>query len=295
MPQPYCHHILATGALCQAAPLRNRDYCRFHLDQIGRRMRAARARAQHLPARLKLPLLEDPFAVQLAIMQVADAIVHNEIDVPRGRLLMSLLRLAGSNLKKMRDWEHEPLFVTHEGEEEYLEWPSFEQEHDLPQDLDLSLDPEVAFPVPSVPLNPTEGLNGAPEPDEALRARIRRALGEANESVPPVTADTVELMDIYEREGQEAADKFSQQLVRNDRRRERRRQRAHYEELARHRNIQMAARQMFEEQVAAGVLKPGMTEKEAWEALTGKKTEADRKPPQSETLIEELKASRARA
>src|SRR5271165_5208311 len=108
MPSPTCHHIHANGALCKSPPLRNRDYCHFHLDQIGRQLRAARARARREPVRLKLPLLEDPFAVQVALIQVADAVTHDELDVQRGRLLMSVLRLASRNLKTAREWSHDP-------------------------------------------------------------------------------------------------------------------------------------------------------------------------------------------
>ena len=242
-----CRHVHANGALCKSPPLHNRDYCHFHLDQIGRQLRAARARARHQPARLKLPLLEDPFAVQVGLMQVADAITHNEIDVPRGRLLMSVLRLASSNLKTARKWKQDPLFADGDTETAITEWPGFEQENDLPPDFDLSVDPEAAFP-----LNTTEGLSGVPEQDQAddsaLRARIREALGDAKTSTPQVTADQLELMDIYEREGQQAARKFSEQMVRNARRRERRLRRAQFEEQARHHNINIAARRLVEEQ-----------------------------------------------
>ena len=156
MPQPTCHHIHANGALCKSPPVRNRDYCHFHLDQIGRQLRAARARARHLPAMLKLPLLEDPFAIHAAITQIGDAILHNEIDVPRGRLLMSVLRLASRNLKMMREWQQEPLFAAEGNAETAItEWPTFEQENQLPPDFDLSVDPEVAFPAPQE--NPAAG------------------------------------------------------------------------------------------------------------------------------------------
>ena len=111
-----CRHVHANGALCKSPPLHKRDYCHFHIDQIGRQLRAARARARYQPASLRLPLLEDPFAVQVALMQVADAITHDEIDVPRGRLLMSLLRLASSNLKTARNWKQEPLFADADAE-----------------------------------------------------------------------------------------------------------------------------------------------------------------------------------
>jgi len=292
--QPTCHHVHANGALCQSPPLRNRKYCHFHLDQIGRRLRAARARARHQPARLQAPLLEDPFAIQVALMQVYDALAHGEIDAPRGRVLMGLLRLAAGNLQTMRDWEHEPLFVACEGEQEITEWPSFEQENELPEGFDLSLDPEVAFPppeeTPGAPHIPGVGICGN---DDVLRAKIRHALGEAEAYHPGVTADNVELMDIYQRDGQEAADKFADQLVRNDRRRERRRQRAHYEELARHHNIKQAARELFEYALRTGVLKPNMTSEEAWQTLRGMEDETLRKPPQTEAVIGEMKASAA--
>jgi len=268
MPQRHCRHVHANGALCKSPPLHKRDYCHFHLDQIGRQLRAARARARYQPASLRLPLLEDPFAVQVALMQVADAIVHNEIDVPRGRLLMSVLRTASRNLKELRDWDHEPVFAAGPDSREIIEWPSFEQENDLPPGFDLSVDPEVAFPPlqdsSGAPLNPSVGLSGddGVQPaanipgvevygvaaDAALRAQIRQALGEAKTPVPQVTADQLELMDVYDREGQEAARKFSDQMVRNARRRERRLRRAQFEEQARHHNIKIAARRLVEEQ-----------------------------------------------
>ena len=84
--------------------------------------------------------------------------------------------------------------------------------------------------------------------DSALRAQIRQALGEAKTPTPQVTADQLELMDIYEREGQQAARKFSEQMARNARRRERRLRRAQFEEQARHHNIKIAARRLVEEQ-----------------------------------------------
>ena len=269
MSQPTCHHVHANGALCKSPPLRDREYCHFHLDQIGRQLRAARARARQQKASLRSPLLEDPFAIHVAIMQLNDAVRHDEIDVPRGRLLLSILRFAERNLKAMRDWEQEPLFAAETNA--ITEWPTFEQENELPLDFDLSVDPEVAFPAPqgnstgtrgsgapyipgvgmygsdTDPLNPTAGLNETPV-DGALRAQIRQALGEAKAPTTLVTADSVELMDIYEREGQKAATKFADQMVRNDRRRERRLQRAHYEELARNHNIKLAARRLVEDQ-----------------------------------------------
>jgi len=265
--QRICHHILASGVLCKAEPLRNRNYCRFHLDQIGRRMRAARARARHQPSRLRLPLLEDQFSVQVALMQVADALACQTMDPQYARLLITVLRLAMTNLKSRQAWE-----FADEQEDAVTEWETFEQEHDLPAGLDLSLDPEVAFPPPEP----------EPEVDDPVRAKVRRALGDTEALVSPVTADQVELMEIYHNEGEEAATKFADQLVRNDRRRERQRQRARYQEMARNHSINSAAHKLFEDAVQAGILKPGMTPTESWQAIKGKDGEALRKPPLSE-------------
>ena len=86
-----------------------------------------------------------------------------------------------------------------------------------------------------------------PQPDLCAHA-YGRHWERPNCSAPLVTADQVELMDIYERQGEKAATKFADQMVRNDRRRERRVERAHYEELARQHNIKLAARKLIEEQ-----------------------------------------------
>jgi hypothetical protein len=198
MSTRHCHHVHANGALCKSPPLRNREYCHFHLDQIGRQLRAARARARQQKASLRSSLLEDPFAIHVAIMQLNDAVRHDEIDVPRGRLLMSILRFAERNLKTMRNWKQEPLFAADAATETVTEWPTFEQENELPPDFDLSVDPEVAFPTPQEsssgtrgsgapyipgfgmygtdtdPLNPTAGSSEFP--DGALRTQIRQRL-----------------------------------------------------------------------------------------------------------------------
>ncbi len=276
MSTPTCHHVLASGALCQATPLANRDYCRFHLQQLGRRMKAARMRARHQTMLLKLPLLEDLHSVQIALMQLADAIAYREIEPQPARLLTTVLRLAMQNLKSRPAWE-----FAGDHQASVSEWKTFEQEHDLPTGLDLSLDPEMAFPPPNQQnaagalLNPAVGLSGN---DDALRARVRRALGDAATTPPLVTADQVELMEIYESKGEIAAGKFADHMARNDRRRERHMQRARYQELARNHNIKLAAARLVEDQRKAEAASAPATDASPIVA----QTEADaRKPPQS--------------
>lgn len=281
MSQPTCHHILANGALCQGAPLRNRDYCRFHLQQIGRRMRAARARARHQQPVLKLPLLEDLYSVQVALMQLADAVAYGDIDPQRARLLTTVLRLAMQNLKSKRPWEQSSRFQSAISDATPTAWDTFEQEHDLPADLDLSLDPEVTFP-------PTEETTGAPDAfsgDQVLRTKIDEILGNAGACTPPpVTADEVEIVDVLQREGNQAVMQVVAEQQRNRRRRERRARRQYYEEVARNRSIQRAAQKMFDDyrQAEAAALRVQAAASNKSKPIARAEAEANRKPPQSE-------------
>jgi len=249
MPQlSTCRHVLANGALCQAASLRDREYCRFHLQQIGRRMRAARMRARHQAPLLRLPLLEDLYSVQVALMQLADAIAHREIDPQSARLLTTVLRLSMQNLKS-KQWDHPSRFQLTDTTS--TAWDAFEQEHDLPADLDLNLDPDVAFPQTAnqptgAPLNPSVGLSGN---DNALRSKVSQVLNQIHDAPPArVSADQVELMEVYEQEGEQAMLKLASQQLRNQARRERRVRRAFYDEVARKHNISAEAHRLIAEQ-----------------------------------------------
>jgi hypothetical protein len=290
-----CRHVLANGALCQAASLRNREYCRFHLQQIGRRMKAARARARHQAPLLQLPLLEDLYSVQVALMQLADAIAWREIEPQYARLLTTVLRLAMQNLKSKQAWDRPSRFQLDTAEAAPTTWDTFEREHDLPADLDLGLEPEVVFP-----LNPTEGLNGVPEQerttgapyipgvgmygnDDPARARAGQILRDAETPVPGspvrVTADDVEILDVYEREGNEAMMQVIVEQQRNRRRRERRARHLYYEEVARNRNIQFAAQKLLEDQRKAASPEP-RPRVSISEEVAQAEVALNRKPPQ---------------
>ncbi len=306
MSQLTCHHILASGALCQSPPLRHRDYCRFHLQQIGRRMKAARARARQQPAVLRLPLLEDLYSVQIALMQLADAIAYQEIDPQHARLLTTVLRLAMQNLKSKQGWERSSRFQLADTEASPTVWDSFEQEHDLPADLHLSLDPEAAFPptnesTSGAPFNPSVGLSGRNtlDPgigmygnDDVVRAKVGQLLRDAETPVPgtpaQVTADDVEIMDVYEREGNDAMMRCIAEQQRSRSRRERRTRRLQYEEMARNHNIQRAARKLVEDQrkAEAAASKAQPTSSDAAQALAQPDADANRKPPQSEAALQ---------
>jgi hypothetical protein len=100
-----CEHIKANGEFCGSPALRGRHYCYFHLTQIGRRLRAERVQAKAMAnavdagvVRLELPPFEDANSIQIALMQVVDAILHNRLDTKRAGLVLYALQTASSNL-----------------------------------------------------------------------------------------------------------------------------------------------------------------------------------------------------
>jgi hypothetical protein len=286
MPQRYCHHTNPAGVLCQGPPLKHRDYCYWHQQEAGRRMKAARARARGERVILHFSALDDLHAVQAGVTQVLEALAHSEIDPRTAQLMLSALRLAASNLKSDRGWHQksdlmafgfEPTMVVAD--------PEFEARYGLPKDFDLSVEPEVAFPAPQNQPRGNRGVRDLP---------LGGNLGDDDEApVPWVTADQVELMAIRENEGEAAARKFADQLVRKDHRREHRRERARYEEMARQHTIKFAARKLFEDELRAGHLTLDMTPKQAWEALSQSPAERTRKPPQPQEIAPEGQAAAA--
>lgn len=100
-----CEHIKANGEFCGSPALRGRHYCYFHLTQIGRRLRAERVHAKAMATSvdasampLELPPFEDANSIQIALMQVVDAILHNRLDTKRAGLVLYALQTASSNL-----------------------------------------------------------------------------------------------------------------------------------------------------------------------------------------------------
>ncbi len=268
-------------------------------------------------------------------MQVADAIAYREIDPQSARLLTTVLRLAMQNLTSKQAWEHSSRFQLANGDETVTEWKTFEQEHDLPAALDLSLDPEIAFPPPDeehksgalpqeqyasgAPINPSSGLSGresgAPEPalslpkgsavrwsnpgetDDPLRARLGQILRDAETPIPGspvhVTADEVEIVDVYEREGEQAMMKCIAEQQRSRRRRERVARRLQYEELARNHNIQLAAKKLAADQRKAEASAPTALSAPAQSAVEDSAqpgAESIRKLPHSEAATPEPQA-----
>lgn len=96
----HCEYIKPNGNFCGSPALRGRDYCYWHLTHLARRLRAEKQEATADSTPLELPPLEDANSVQLAIIMVMDAMLHDRIGPKKSGQLLYALQLASSNLKQ---------------------------------------------------------------------------------------------------------------------------------------------------------------------------------------------------
>ncbi len=123
----HCEHVKANGHFCGSPAMRGRNYCFFHLSHIGQRLRLERYAAHGLQSPpIELPLLEDAASIQLALMQVTEALLHGTLDPKRGGLVLYALQTASSNLRNMaKDAKQEDTVAV------CNRYDSFEQDYEL--------------------------------------------------------------------------------------------------------------------------------------------------------------------
>src|SRR5258706_817663 len=91
-----CSHIKVNGIRCGSPSLREEVFCYFHQRMI---------RGVRTPPKSRLhPIanFEDTQAIQVSLMEVVNALVRNQIDVVRARLIMRALSIASRNASKVR-------------------------------------------------------------------------------------------------------------------------------------------------------------------------------------------------
>ena len=99
----HCEHVKANGHFCGSPAMRGRNYCFFHIIDIGRRLRAERYAAHGLQAPpIELPLLEDAASIQLALTQVTEALLKGTLDHKTAGLVLYSLQTASCNLRTMQ-------------------------------------------------------------------------------------------------------------------------------------------------------------------------------------------------
>ena len=131
----HCEHVKANGLFCGSPAMRGRNYCFFHLNHIGHLLRLQRYAAHGLqPPPLELPLLEDAASIQLALMQVTEALLNGTLDAKRGGLVLYALQTASSNLRNMAKAAKEE-----ENAAVCNRYDSFEQDYELDEKSTASL------------------------------------------------------------------------------------------------------------------------------------------------------------
>ena len=102
-----CRHIMPNGCKCHSPALRGKPFCYFHTRLHG--LAAKPAAAPGAP--LKLPILEDRSAIQVALAQVLDALGSSRIDPRRAGLFLYALQIASRNVE--RDCDIVPITTVH--------------------------------------------------------------------------------------------------------------------------------------------------------------------------------------
>jgi len=108
-----CRHIKPNGVRCKSPALRSRAFCYFHSKLH------SEAKSSFLDD-LKLPLIEDTAALQVALSQVLDALLSSRIDSKQARLLLAGLQIAARTVpRKWVPWPDsvESVTGTSEGDE----------------------------------------------------------------------------------------------------------------------------------------------------------------------------------
>ncbi len=91
-----CTHIKVNGIRCDSPSLRGEVFCYFHQRMI---------RGVRTPPKSRLhpiAILEDQESIQAALMEIVNALVRNQIDVARARLVLRALSIAARHAGKSR-------------------------------------------------------------------------------------------------------------------------------------------------------------------------------------------------
>ncbi len=162
----HCEHVKANGHFCGSPAMRGRNYCFFHIIDIGRRLRLQRYAAHGLQAPpIELPLLEDAASIQLALMQVTDALLNGTLDRKTAGLVLYSLQTASSNLRNMQkeaEADAETAICNR--------YDSFEQDYELDEATAASLrieDPAEEENGAAVAVSEEQPSDAAPAEDDS--------------------------------------------------------------------------------------------------------------------------------
>jgi hypothetical protein len=96
MANSSCTHIKVTGVRCGSPPLRGEQFCYFH-QRVHRGVRTPPQARLH-----PIALIEDEESIQMALMEVINALMRNTIDLKRATLILRALHIAVKNARRVR-------------------------------------------------------------------------------------------------------------------------------------------------------------------------------------------------
>jgi hypothetical protein len=143
--QNFCHHVKASGNLCQALPLRDEDYCYFHMLTRERLRRRRQADRRKQP--LQIAIVENSADVQLAITDVANAVLSGALDASRGRLVHNVLQTALKNCIGLERFEGEHSYFIGFNPEQLHDGTEPDEDEDEDEGTPAKLEPLSAEPA----------------------------------------------------------------------------------------------------------------------------------------------------
>jgi hypothetical protein len=96
MANSSCTHIKVTGVRCDSPALRGQQFCYFH-QRVHRGVRTPPQARLH-----PIALIEDEESIQMALMEVINALMRNTIDLKRALLILRALHIAVKNARRVK-------------------------------------------------------------------------------------------------------------------------------------------------------------------------------------------------
>jgi len=249
MPQPLrtCAHIYDTGGTCNSVAAVNQRFCPAHLHHRARLMRIAQARARAERFDLHLPPIESTATALSAVNRLIEAVAADMIDLKRARFLLTAVRLGMQAVRHPEQIQQPSLF--HTGEAIDI---NVSAEYNLPPDINLDVSPETVYPAPDE-LIPTQTDNPQLVTDNSSASADTDFRPDF-----PISPEWLEVRDISNTHGEEAAAQRFRQLERNRARRELRTSRRRYADLALRLNFKKAAEHLADRKLVERLQEVGI-------------------------------------
>ena len=171
---PNCTQSLENGKSCNAPAMNGSKFCRHHDPQ--RPPRPAKEEARQSET-LELPLLQDPYAVLLAMDMVVRALAEGRIKRPVADTLISGIKFCGHAIRKLMDEGYLPHEEPNPGEDtQALPRP---EPKIVPQMAAARSPPPSSPPKAPVAFSASRPSSAEPNIDSSTQRMIRELLAQS--------------------------------------------------------------------------------------------------------------------